>query len=134
MRSSPSPGPSSNLSRPPVLSPQVRWLAGLRGIQFWKVVCVAFGLAVLIGVVLAFIPQPTQGLLGKLGRLLSMLFAAVCCLWMARRAAPGRERVAWGLVALGVIGYVCAETVVFALSLSARAALSPGSMAVLFAP
>ncbi len=96
MHSSPSPDPSPHLSSS-LLPSQMSRRAGARSIQFWQVARFTFGLAVVIGVVSAAFPQPTQGLLGKLGRVLSMLFAAVCCLAMTRHVA-GRERIAWGCI------------------------------------
>src|SRR5690348_15119740 len=129
MHSSVSPGPSSDVTTPRALAPRFAWLALLQAVQFWQLVCLLLGLAVLIGVALALPPPSVAATLGRFGRVFGMLFAAICCLWMTRRAAPGRERVAWGCITLGVVGYVLAESVILALSLAAEAPLSPGVIA-----
>jgi signal transduction histidine kinase len=134
MHSSLSPDPSSHPSSSPLFPQQFKRMAGWRGIQFWQVVCLFLVLAVLIGGGLALVPQPTQGLLGMLGRVLSMLFAAVCSLVMTRHVGAGRERVAWGCISLGVLGYVFAESFAFLLALTSQPALAPGVMAALSAP
>ncbi|HLV97921.1 MAG TPA: HAMP domain-containing sensor histidine kinase [Ktedonobacterales bacterium] len=134
MRSSASSGSSSDVSMSPTLASRITWLARLRAIQFWQLICLMFGLAIVIGLALTLLPSSTAEMLGKLGRVLSMLFAAVCCLWMTRRAAPGGERLAWACISLGVLGYVLAETFIFTLSLAAQAPLAAGVVAALSAP
>jgi signal transduction histidine kinase len=63
-----------------------------------------------------------------------MLFAAFCCFWMSRRAAPGRERWAWDLITLAVAGYVIAEGILLFFLLTRQSAPSPGVTAALSSP
>jgi signal transduction histidine kinase len=110
-------------------------MAGLRGVRFWVLAAsILFSVVVLVAVLLAVTPTAAHAVIGKSGRLLSMALAAICCFWMSRRAAPGRERGAWGCVALAVIGFVIAEALILFLSLTQQSLPTPGVMAALFAP
>ncbi len=110
-------------------------MAGSRGVRFWMLAAsILFTVVVLVAVLLAVTPPALQGGIARLGRLLSMLFAAICCFWMSRRAAPGRERRAWDCITLGVVGFVIAQAILLFLLLTQQSAPSPGLTAALFSP
>ena len=136
MLSSLPPATSSQSSSPPMSasSPQPPRRVGLSRGQFWVLAGVLLALAVGVAVLLAVTPPSVQRVISTSGRMLSMLLAAVCCLWMSRRAAPGRERLAWDCIALGVVGYVIAEALLLFLLLTQQRAPSPGVTAALSSP
>lgn len=136
MLSSLPPAASSQSLSPlmPAASPQPPRLAGLSKRQFWLLASMLAALVVGVAVLLAVTPPDAQRVIGTSGRMLSMLFSAICCFWMSRRAAPGRERLAWYCITLAVAGYVIAEALLLFLLLSQQSALSAGVTAALSSP
>ncbi len=126
---------SSSLPPPlPAASPQPERKAELSKTQFWTLAGVLAALVMGVAVLLAVSPPDTQQVIGTSGRMLSMTFASICCFWMSRRAAPGRERWAWDLITLAVAGYVIAEGILFFLLLTQHRAPSAGITAALSSP
>ncbi|SRR5579883_218602 len=135
LSSSMSSDPSSRLSPGPQNpSLQKTRRAGLSGGGFWRLAALLLVLTVVLAVVLAVSSPSEQAVIGKIGRIAGMGIAAICCVSMSRRLVPGRERLAWNLVALAVVGYVIAELIILLLSLSSLGAPIPAVAAVLSAP
>ena len=126
---------SSSLPPPlPAASPQPERKVELSKTQFRLLAGVLAALVVGAAVLLAVTPPDAQRVIGTSGRMLSMTFAAICCFWMSRRAAPGRERWAWDLITLAVAGYVIAESLLLFLLLAQQSAPSAGVTAALSSP
>ncbi|HEX6776626.1 MAG TPA: histidine kinase dimerization/phospho-acceptor domain-containing protein, partial [Ktedonobacterales bacterium] len=136
MLSSLPPSASSQPSPSLLPAPSLHSLrqAELSGRQFWGLAGGMLCLVVAVAVLLAVTPPSVQAVIGTSGRALSMLFAALCCLWMSRRAAPGRERWAWDCITLAVAGYVVAETIILFFLLIQQRPPSPGATAAMSAP
>ncbi|HEU5200589.1 MAG TPA: HAMP domain-containing sensor histidine kinase [Ktedonobacterales bacterium] len=134
MLSSLPPAASSPSSPPLPAASQPPRQAELSKKQFWLLAGVLLALVVGVAALLAVTPSDTQRVIGTSGRMLSMLFAALCCFWMSRRAAPGRERLAWDLIMLAVAGYVIAEGMLIFLLLTQQRAPSAGITAALSSP
>ena len=135
MLSSLPPAASSPSLPPPVpASSQPPGQARLSQGQFWLLVGFLVALVVGVAVLLAVTPPSTQRVIGASGRMLSMLFASICCFWMSRRATPGRERWAWDLITLAVAGYVISEGILLFLMLTQQSAPSAGITAALSSP
>ena len=136
MLSSLPPSASSQPSPSLLPAPSLHSLrqARLSGRQFWELAGSMLCLVVAVAVLLAVTPLSVQAVIGTSGRALSMLFAALCCLWMSRRAALGRERWAWDCITLAVAGYVVAETIVLFFLLTQQRPPSPGATAAMSAP
>lgn len=88
------------------------------GGRFWRLPGTILGVVMLLAVLLAVTAPPGRAALSAGVLMLSMFFAASGSFWMSRRALPGRERLAWRLIALAESAYIAALLIDYLLFLS----------------
>lgn len=100
--------------------------------RFWRLPVVFLVLVGLIALVLVMAPPEAAGPITGLAQLLSMAFCLVVTLRMTLRAASGRPRWAWGILALAQLSFVIGDVVIIVLASQPNISASTVSLADVF--